>query len=172
MEKIEIFSPEFDGPLFSQKPSIQNSNIRGLAWWQPFGTLMLHGKIETRHWPTRYRGLILICTTKKAWKDQPAKFRDLITTFKQHEEAIDQKLQLESLQDYPTFHLNGFAIAVGTLADCRKVKLNDNTYFAHTPGLYAHVYKNIKRIEPFPIVCNQGLFTLTPKMKSKIKVLD
>ena len=38
--------------------------IKALSWKQPYASLMLKGKIETRSWPTNYRGLVLICASK------------------------------------------------------------------------------------------------------------
>lgn len=47
--------------------------IMGLSLWQPWASLMaaLAKKIETRSWPTNYRGLVAIHAAKK-WDDQLA----------------------------------------------------------------------------------------------------
>jgi hypothetical protein len=44
-----------------------NTEIRGLSIKQPWATKILDGEktIETRTWPTKYRGKILICVSQK-----------------------------------------------------------------------------------------------------------
>lgn len=51
-----LFQPE--------KPS-----IRALWWREPYASLMLQGKVETRTWNTNYRGLVLICASIKPYDD-------------------------------------------------------------------------------------------------------
>lgn len=41
--------------------------LRALSWKEPFASLMLLGKIETRVWDTKYRGLVLICASKQIY---------------------------------------------------------------------------------------------------------
>jgi hypothetical protein len=174
------------GPLFGSFDSCPEcgakdscfcrEEIRGLSFWQPFGTLMFYDKIETRKWSTKYRGLVLICTTKKQLHKQPLDKTRHIQFTKDHEEQIDKAFENESFfaKDKPTIHLNGFAIGLGRLYDCRNVWKQDMTYFEHTKigfPIFAHVYTDVRRIEPFPVKGSQGWFKVTPEMKAKIKVL-
>jgi hypothetical protein len=46
-----------------------NQEIRALTWKEPYASLMLHGKIETRTWYTKYRGLVLICAGLKHYNE-------------------------------------------------------------------------------------------------------
>lgn len=47
------------------------SPLRALSWKEPYATLMLHGKVETRTWPTDYRGLVLNCVALKDYARIP-----------------------------------------------------------------------------------------------------
>lgn len=140
--------------------------IRALSWKEPFGSLMLYGKIETRVWPTKYRGKVLICTSKTSYKTQQVinisgkdQFRRIMRTLEG---------QGESLHKY-----RGYAIAIGDLADCRRMKPEDenNCFVEYHPDLWCHVYANVKKIQPFPWKGSQGWRTLTPEIKSKIIIL-
>jgi hypothetical protein len=94
-----------------------NEKMLALSWKQPFGSAMLVGKIETRVWETKYRGLVLICLSKVPYSEQAAAnicgelnfaymCRDLVPV----RQTID---------------LNGMAIAVGRLVNCREMRPQD-----------------------------------------------
>lgn len=128
-------------------------DIRALCFWQPFGTLMFYGKVETRKWSTEYRGKVLIVTTQKPLSKQISDEAGKIVP-KYWE--IDAAYKEEVKQSLPTFHLYGYAIGIGTLVDCRPVKSYDKTFFFHPPKIWAHVYEDIRRIEPFKMKGFQG----------------
>jgi hypothetical protein len=145
-------------------------DVRALCYWQPFGTLMLYNKVETRGYATDYRGLILICTTQKSLaKQNSSEARRIIP----HYAAIDACVTEELLiADHPTIHLNGYAIAIGRLVECRKTRKDDNTYFMHWKELYAHVYEDVKRIKPFKFKGFQGRPRLiSEEVKQQIQYL-
>lgn len=165
--QLEIPGTESLGPLFEQE------EIRGLSFWQPFGTLMFYDKVETRTWSTPYRGLVLICTTKTPLHKQSLeKSRHIIIT-DEHHEQIDKAFENESFfaPTQPTIHLNGFAIGVGRLVDCRRVKEGDRTYCVASPDVWGHVYADVKRIKPFAVKGGQGWFKVTPDMRAQIQLV-
>lgn len=152
------------------KPS-EEEPIRALSWWNPFGFLMFYHKIETRTWSTNYRGKVLICTTKKPLEKQKLDdTRHVIVTISDQKQ-INVCKGFEQLQPYDAQAMNGFAIGIGTLIDCRKVKFDDLTYFSHGSELFAHIYKDVQRIKPFPIKGSQGWFKVTPEIRAKIELL-
>lgn len=150
-----------------------NEEIRMLSFWQPFAGLMLYGKTETRKWATKYRGLILICSTFTPFERQPSEMQQLYDFSSENKGDISLAKTMEKQNGHDVFDLNGYAIAIGRLVQCRKVKLSDKTYFMHPPELYAHVYEDVKRIKPFPLKGFQGLpRRINDDIKSKIEIID
>lgn len=151
------------------KDLFQYEEVRALFWKQPFATLMFYGKIETRKWDTAYRGKVLICSSLDAYKD--ANLRNMCTT-DQH-----QRIHFTILDDRdkenPTSFMHGFAIGVGDLIDVRPMTMADtsHSYVAFNELLYAHVYANVKRINPFPFKGFQGMRRVDKEVKDKIKIL-
>lgn len=134
---------------------------RLLTWKQPFASLMLHGKIETRTWPTRYRGLVLIHAGAGVFS--PTELLELCGAELQAE--IDRRLKNE-----PTRHLSGMALAVGELVDCRPMQRGDEgpCFVKYDPARWLHVYQNVQRIEPFPLKGNQSFATLHPDRHAEV----
>lgn len=159
--------------------------LRALSWKQPFASLMLHGKIETRVWDSKYRGLVLICASKA------------IYTANEIEEISGDKL-LNRMADWQTFkNLNGYllptakAIAIGRLVDSRPmVKMDEDncfvkfknpwlfpltkTSFGHPvttykeKRLWCHVYEDVQAIEHIDWKGTQGWSTVTDEVKQQI----
>jgi len=123
--------------------------MRALSFKQPFASLMLKGKIETRTWSTKYRGAVLICASKKGYTCAEV---DIICG----RCKIDEVLRSQDL-------LKGKAIAVGELVDCRPMTKEDEDacYVKYQEGLFCHVYKYVVEIEPFDWKGSQGWKTLT-----------
>lgn len=177
------------GKIIDQVPF--DDPIRALSWKQPYASLMLHGKIETRVWDTKYRGYVLICASKSG---------------SNYESVFNiSKLQTGNIQDklYPLFHLqdpwghmmkelpNGKAIAIGKLVDCRPMtKADEEACYVEyqepwiepkkTKGpvssliekrLWCHVYEDVHAIEPFDWKGKQGWSTLTWEDRKKIIIL-
>ena len=46
---------------------IGDSPLRALTWKEPYASLMLQDKIETREWYTKYRGWVLMCCGKEPY---------------------------------------------------------------------------------------------------------
>jgi hypothetical protein len=142
---------------------ILNSEVRALWWKQPYGSLMLHDKIETRTWDTKYRGLVLICASIK-----PYSYRQLIN--------ISGEFLIVNIYDTlvndQMFKLNGYAIAIGRLADCRRMKIADQSkaFVQYRHDLFSHLYEDVVAIEPFKLKGSQGWRILTEDIKQKIKL--
>ena len=132
-----------------------------LSWKQPFAALMLYDKIETRTWNTKYRGWVLICASKKAyplWQEKAIMG-----------DKIFEKVNLLT----PQLNLvNGKAIAVGRLADCRTMRLEDEEkcFVQYEAGLFCHIYENVQAIEPFDWRGTQGWKEVPMVIKQQIRI--
>ena len=144
--------------------TVGRQEIRALSWKQPYASLMLHGKIETRTWSTPYRGLVLICASKVSYKES-----DLIgIAGSRGAQSILVKLHSEQIKE-PV----GMAIAVGRLVDCRKMKPSDTdrTFTSFNGNLWCHVYEDVRAIEPFDWKGSQGWKKLDEETIKRIKYL-
>lgn len=90
--------------------------LKALSIKQPYASLMLHGKIETRDWHTDYRGLVLICASKAPFGLQDI---EKVSGLRQ----VDRILGL--LPGYYNSAPVGQAIAVGRLIQCRPMVKSD-----------------------------------------------
>lgn len=152
-----------------------NVELRALSWKQPFASLMLHGKIETRVWDTKYRGFVLICTSKQPYKS------DEICHISSLEGLNTIVKTVGGLIDWPL----GEAIAIGRLVDSRfMLKSDQDKCFVeyHEPWLHTskktgkkswkrlwcHVYEDVQPIEPFNHFGTQGWSTISYNLKDKI----
>ncbi len=141
-----------------------NTPIRALTWKQPYASLMLHGKIETRKWPTTYRGPVLICAGKAPYKMVEVR---ILSGIEQAMRIFDYMLSDEG-KNMP----HGVAIAIGTLVDCRKMLPADadKCFVAYRPDLYCHIYKDVRAIEQFEFKGSQGWRILNDDVIKKIKL--
>ena len=149
-----------------------NQEIRLLFFKQPFGSLMIptnhydYKSIETRVWSTSYHGLILICTSLKGYKQD-----DLIKISGLYKGSF-----IECVLDWnqePTRRLCGYAIAIGELVNCRRMRKEDerNALVKFNKDLFSWEFSNVKRIEPFKIKGGLGLIRISDEVRSKIKVI-
>lgn len=118
------------------------TTMKSFFWKQPYGSLMLHGKIETRVWHTKQRGEILICTSLNPYDGESI-------------ENISGVFFIEifkALQGDNTWNLNGYAIAVGNLVDSKPMVPADDrkAYVTYHRDLWCHIYENVRPIVPFP----------------------
>jgi len=132
----------------------RGKEIKALSWKEPFATLMGHDKIETRSWSTNYRGLVLICSTLKEY--------DLDTLFSiaGREQFTRIMNTLPGEDDQGFLENRGHAIMVGNLVDCRPMRPKDEDacFVQYKPGLWCHVYEDVKRIEPIPFKGRQAKY--------------
>lgn len=141
---------------------IRSNKVLALSWKEPYGSLMLHGKIETRTWKTNYRGLVLICCSKKSYNCGQV---INISGEKQYARIV------ETLgTNYNQTQTEGNAIAIGRLVFCRMMQACDeNVTFVSSGGfLCCHVYEDVTPIEPFPWKGKQGWSTVSDEVKNKI----
>jgi len=159
--------------------------LRYLGWKQPFASLMLHGKIETRVWDTKYRGWVLITASKGTYNTN--QIEDISGVTQGYRILKQFNGDIKSL---PT----GKAIAVGRLVDSRPMTVSDEDAcfvqykepwvvpvtrdFFGTPvttyknkQLWCHVYEDVQPIEPLEWYGNQGWNTLDVGHKEKIFLL-
>lgn len=151
--------------LVENATEVKELLVRALSWKQPFASLMLHGKIETRTWNTNYRGQVLICSSKRIYS--PIEIISLSSTANMHD--IRRYLQNE-----PTKDLLGQAIAIATLTDCRPMKPEDeeSAFVKYRPDLFSHIYTDVKRIAPFPWKGQIGFSAVPAEVLDKIQFLD
>lgn len=154
---------------------IQQNEVRALTWRQPYGSLMLHGKQETRTWDTKYRGLVLICAGLNSY---PAYELEQLAGLHQYNRILDLTYEFPK----ENFYITGQAIAIGELTDTLLMDnmirvvagrqwLEDLTFVEWKPTLFMHYYKHVTPIEPFPWKGSQGWRTLTEEQKILIKPL-
>ncbi len=142
--------------------------IRTLGFYQPYASLMLHGKVESR-WVIKGKkppfplGKYLIYSTKKRYS--PEGFKD-IAGDKAH-------YALDLLKDEPTASLDGYALAVGDLVEIvpmtptmelrafidTDMRLWESQDPITIDGrcLWGLVFDDVKRIKPFPFKGKQGV---------------
>lgn len=113
--------------------------MKALSLIQPYASLIAVGKktIETRTWSTKYRGKLLIVSSKK---------------------PVDKKVPYMGLLNLGLPF--GMALAIVDLVDCRHMKPGDakKARYPYRPELYAWELSNIKKIKPFPVKGQLKLF--------------
>ncbi|HMG16748.1 MAG TPA: hypothetical protein VK590_14930 [Saprospiraceae bacterium] len=139
--------------------------IRALSWKEPFASLMLHGKIETRRWDTKYRGLVLICSSQLPYGDSA-----VIKIAGEYQFGRICKMVRDSPgQQFLNF---GHAIAIGRLINSRPMTQHDESecYVSYSEGLYCHIYEDVRPIKPFLWKGSQGWRRLTQEQIDKIEL--
>lgn len=143
--------------------------MRALSWKEPYGSLMLppYGKIETRARYTNVRGQVLICTSKVPYSEN-----DVLGISR-----TNQACRIyESLGDiWHLYPLNGQAIAVGNLVDCRPMTKADEDacFVAYDPEFqrYCWIFEDVREIKPFPWKGAQGWKKVPQKIINQIVYL-
>lgn len=101
--------------------------FKALSLKQPWANMIASGEktIETRKWPTDYRGPLLIVSSKS-----------------------------------PNIPPAGYALALATLIDCRPMTRSDEVAArcAVYPGAYAWILEEIRRVKPFPVKGQLGIY--------------
>jgi len=152
------------GPFIHQVPD--SEKVMALSWNQPYASLMLHGKQETRSRATNVRGWVLICSCKKAFV--PGKIQSISGYMQRN--RIEEKFG----DDYEKImHVEvGKAIAIGKLVGCRLMTPEDENlcYVQFKPGvgLWVWLFEEVHPIKPFPWQGKQGWKELTLEDKKKI----
>jgi len=160
------------------------TKIRTLGLYQPYATLMLHGKIETR-WvavgkkPPFPLGKYLIYATQKCYN-----FHDAEKLMGDQVDKAHEKFRLEfqfgssgTLNPKTKSFLLGHAICIGDLVSIIDPILpsTTDTYVEYVAPCSRRrvglVFENMKRIEPFQFKGKQGIGFLTPEDEAKIKYI-
>lgn len=137
-----------------------------LSWKQPYASLMLHGKIETRRWSTAYRGWVLICASKTPY-----------STDQVFNITGDIPLLSTVLKFRPGYCIKdmvlGKAIAIGRLVDCRPMQPEDaeKAFVEYYSDLFCHVYEDVQSIMPIPWKGTQGWKEVSMEVKEQISLL-
>lgn len=159
--------------------------IRTLGLYQPFATLMLHGKVETRFVqnlkkPPFHLGVYLIYSTIKCYDFFEAE--DMADAGDQGDE-FRRVLKIErDMLGAGTIHpetrdfILGHAISVGRLVsiiDPITPETNVKTFVEYvapcTRRRVGLVFEEMTRIKPFPIKGKQGVGFLAPEDRNKIQ---
>lgn len=140
-----------------------DQEIRAISIHQPYATLMLYGKIETRTWKTNYRGWVLFCATKIDYKLD--KLEEISGT-----EGLIKILEVFEKEEHFTLQ-NGHAIGIGYLDNCRPMVLQDQDkcFVKYRPGLFCHVYSDVYSLRKhFPHKGKQGWGIVSNETKQQI----
>jgi hypothetical protein len=149
--------------------------MRAITIWQPWASLIAVGakSIETRSWPTRYRGPLLIHAAKRwdAELDFQARYaRDKLTLmlFRPPSEAHERAGSI------PIGEATGKVVAVATLADCRPMAAAPdpiNAEFGHFgPGRWGWVLSGVRPLpSPIPWRGAQGLWDVPAELQQAVQ---
>lgn len=163
--------------LFGVKPQ---EVIRALVWKQPFASLMLAGKIETRNRYTNVRGKVLMIAGQKAY--DYLKFCEISNN--SPASVLGLVMYKHTIELQPA----GKAIATGSLVDCRPMTKDDEDkcfvkykdpwqhYNMKTKKLenrqqWCWIFEDVRAIVPFEIKGSQGWSILTQDIIDKIKYI-
>lgn len=143
--------------------------IRYLGWKQPFASLMLHDKVETRVWDTKYRGWVLITASKNGYSHN-----DLLKISGHYQ--LLRINQLISNQNLPY----GTAIAIGKLVLSEQMghypgqeeTIEDKCFVKYNPDLWMHTYEDVQAIEPFEMKGAQGWVKLSEEIIDQINIIN
>lgn len=122
--------------------------MKAISLWEPWASAMAMGakRIETRSWPTSYRGPLLICASKRPM------------------DAVGQEIRI-TLADHGFFFTPryGMAVCVVDLIRCDVIAPYERDGLEYelgdfTPGRYAWTTANVRPVMPFAVSGRQGLF--------------
>jgi hypothetical protein len=164
-----------------------NEPVRTLGLYQPYATLMLHGKIESR-WVQEGKkapfplGKYLIYSTKKAY------------TVREFEHVAGEYSSdaVKLFSGDETLDLYGYALAIGDLVEVKKMGMGEipkafidinltmlkdakegvdlwEEITIDESTLWGLHFKSVKRIKPFPFKGKQGVGFLSTEDQSKIE---
>lgn len=139
--------------------------FQALTWKEPFATLMLCNKIETRSWNTTYRGKVLICMGLSEYSQAEL----LMMCGPSIAETI-----VPLVNQYPQRDLlRGHAFAIADLVNTRPMKKEDEgrCFVRYDFRLICHEYANVQRIMPFPFKGMQSWTPLTKEALLKVEII-
>lgn len=135
-------------------------NIKALSLWEPWASLVAIGSktIETRSRRIAYRGPLLICA---ALHHNVGMLKGLLTQSHVRQGLADLTPGRVTTIDDLSF---GNAVAVVDIYDCVPVEgikaTRDRDFGDFTPGRFGWLTRNLRRLKPFPVKGQQGLFSV------------
>lgn len=142
--------------------------MKAITLWQPWASLVAIGakKIETRGWPTKYRGPLAIHAGVKPWhltlmQGNPSLQDAVIRAFGGEPNHAKGSAQGGN------FDLRyGAVIAIADLVDCiemtseniAQVYPHEREFGYYEPGRFMWILANVRRIDPVPATGRQGLW--------------
>jgi hypothetical protein len=142
-----------------------DEKVMALSWNQPYASLMLHGKQETRGRATNVRGWVLICSCKTPYLTHKIQEISGHAQRSRIEKVVEEKMVAQNL---------GEAIAIGKLTGCRPMTRADEdlcfVQFKPAAGLWIWIFEEVHPIKPFIWHGKQGWKELTLEDKKKIQI--
>ena len=140
--------------------------MRVLTIWEPWASLIALGvkRVENRGWSTAYRGPLLIHAGKR-WKRAEVEetLAELVELGMLTEQQVPSLVSLQANL--------GKVIARTEIVGCRAVGVDDPDPWAMAGG-FALELGEVIRLVPFDLKGMQGMFSLDPRMSSKIVPRD
>ena len=149
--------------------------MKALTWKEPYTSLMLCGKIETRTWKTNYRGPVLICASKKSYIYNDVAKISGPYQYDRIMKAFNSDRRTPYFGTYNNWSKNnGFAIAIGNLVDCRPMKPTDedDCFVTYHPDLWCHIYEDVRAIVPIPFKGKQGWSKVDSSIIKQLEYVD
>lgn len=140
-----------------------------LTLHQPWATLIAIGakRIETRSWPTGYRGPLAI----HAAKGMPVYARAACVEYPIDSTLFNAFSDCNEIDDVLARLPFGVVVATCDLVDCQRITMENTppepevSFGDYTPGRFAWVLKNIKPVyPPIPAVGHQGLWSIDDEL--------
>jgi hypothetical protein len=150
--------------------------MKAISLWQPYATFMHHSLkwVETRGWPTRFRGDLAICSAKRNW--MPGEFGEGVEQVAQLiTRAWYQSNKFKHPSRRPLLFPMGYVLCLVEVVDCvpvEKFKPSplEGLLGDYTPGRFAWVTRNLRTLkQPVPVCGRQGFFNLPTHIEKKVR---
>jgi len=160
------------------KEEILLSEVKALSFKDPYASAIVYeGKQETRTRQTHYRGLLLICTSLKAFTTTELKEFSSDKQIEHMQEMYKANgLFLGRSNDWDTKTM-GYAIGIAHLSGCKlmgdhetdRELMENKTIIRYDPDRWIWELSDVTRIRPFPFKGAQGWQTLSDHQKQFIE---
>jgi hypothetical protein len=131
--------------------------MKALSLWQPWASAMASNakQIETRSWPTAYRGELVICAAKrKPTRAELSGLNDSVVKTLAEVLPYGAALCIVELYDcWRTERVNGLRQPISDM---------EREFGDYSPGRWAWLTRNLRVLQsPVPILGRQGLWNLS-----------
>jgi hypothetical protein len=157
--------------------------LKAISLWQPWASLMAVGAkcIETRHWPTAFRGELAICTAKRRPRAEElsAACARWVMEKLGPPANIDGEMRLQDVLDGLP---RGKVVCVVNLHDCVPTEAFQGLSPVHWleemesdlgnygPERFAWLTSDCRRLrEPTPVIGRQGLWNLPADVEARVR---